>query len=335
MRSILGRLTRGFTLVELLVVIAIIGILIALLLPAVQAAREAARRSQCTNNLKQIMLAFHIYHDIHKRFGPGLVKMGNWFAANNCPEGQCGTWSWGAFILPYLEQTSLYQQLNPTMIPPDAAIQPDTVYNIVRRPLPVFRCPSDTGPDTNTARKIPRIGFYGNADCTTGCADVFLANYVGSNNSYDLNREYTGTDQFNGFMGYGQTGDRPPRCTPLGAISDGSSNTFAIGERAWRIGVRDLRAAVPIMANGDTGNHSLQGQVYAMACGRWPLNCTFDQACDRGFSSMHAGGANFAMVDGSVRFISETIDHNPATSAVDSTYERLIAIADGQAVQLP
>ncbi|MGB4727076.1 MAG: DUF1559 domain-containing protein, partial [Thermogutta sp.] len=120
MRSILGRLTRGFTLVELLVVIAIIGILIALLLPAVQAAREAARRSQCTNNLKQIMLAFHNYHDIHKRFGPGLVKMGNWFAANNCPEGQCGTWSWGAFILPYLEQTSLYQQLNPTMIPADA-----------------------------------------------------------------------------------------------------------------------------------------------------------------------------------------------------------------------
>lgn len=330
-----SRLRSGFTLVELLVVIAIIGILIALLLPAVQAAREAARRSQCTNNLKQLMLAFHTYHDVYKRFPPGMVKQGNWFAINNCPEGQCGTWTWGAFILPNIEQAPLYQLLNPTLLPSDLAIQPQQVFDTVRRPLAVFRCPSDTGPPTNTARKVPRVGFYGDVDCVNGCVDVFLANYVGSNDSYDLNREYTGTNQFNGFIGYGQTGSNPPRCTPIGDVTDGSSNTIALGERAWRRGARDLRAAVPIMANGDTGNHSLQGQVYAMACGRWPLNCTFTQECDRGFSSMHPGGANFAMVDGSVRFIAETVDHNPATAAVDSVYERLIAIADGTPVNVP
>lgn len=317
---------RAFTLVELLVVIAIIGILIGLLLPAVQAAREAARRSQCTNNLKQLMLAFHNYHDQWNLFPPGLVTMGNWAATSNCPEGQCGSWTWGAYILPYCEQGSLYETLRPTMVPADAAIQPNDVYQTVQRPLAVFRCPSDTGPNTNSERKVPRIGATGNADCTSGCVEVFLANYVGSNNSYDLNR----VDQFNGFSCYSSK-----RCKGMKHVTDGTSNTFALGERAWQLAGLRLRAAVAVMANGDTESHSRQGLVYAMAAGRWPLNCTVVPECDRGFSSQHPGGANFAMVDGSVRFISNTIDHNNATTEVDSTYERLIAIADGQSVQVP
>lgn len=155
---------------------------------------------------------------------------------------------------------------------------------------------------------------------------------MGSNNSWNLVREFTNTTQFNGFIGYGQTGAYPPKCMPIAEVFDGTSNTIALGERAWQLGTRRLRAAVAVIANGDTGNHSRQGQVYAMACGRWPVNCTFSQNCDRGFSSSHPGGGNFALVDGSVRFISETIDHNTTDATIDSTYERLIAVRDGDPV---
>jgi len=127
----------AFTLVELLVVIAIIGVLVALLLPAVQAAREAARRSQCVNNLKQLGLTTHNYHDTYRNFPAGHNNAGTY------------AWGWGTFILPFMEQGNLFDQLNPNV---RTGQYPDTVptgTNIYNTPIDAFVCPSDPGEDVN------------------------------------------------------------------------------------------------------------------------------------------------------------------------------------------
>ncbi len=142
----------GFTLIELLVVIAIIAILIALLLPAVQQAREAARRTQCKNNLKQLGLALHNYHDVMKQFPPGFVdQLSSAATASGAAVAattQDGNWGWGSYTLPYIDQAPLYNLLN---VGNRTLLQAanDTT-NGGRRglqtPLEAFRCPSDTAP---------------------------------------------------------------------------------------------------------------------------------------------------------------------------------------------
>ena len=113
MRRCLRRRARsGFTLIELLVVIAIIAVLIALLLPAVQSAREAARRMQCTNNLKQIGLAIHNYHDVQNRFPSGFIFQAPGMANRADRPNRAAGFSWHTFILPFVEQANLYNQLN-------------------------------------------------------------------------------------------------------------------------------------------------------------------------------------------------------------------------------
>ncbi len=323
----------GFTLIELLVVIAIIAILIALLLPAVQQAREAARRTQCKNNLKQLGLALHNYHDVYGMFPGGQFVSNPWLAAGNCGAGNCGCWAWSAMILPYLDQAPLYNILQPNApwSLPQQATNPVTLAEM-QKPLAMYRCPSDAAPGINDQLRIPSTG-PGNGNCDTAdCVPVATSNYVGANHPWELER-----DTWDGVFGRAsRTGSITSpggrmRCTSIKDIGDGTSNTIAIGERAYRLGQTTLRAANVYGSSDDSENHSRQGLVYNMAAGRYKMNDTCAN-CSRGFSSPHEGGAQFLLADGSVRFISENIDHNNANATVDSTYERLIAIRDRQPV---
>jgi prepilin-type N-terminal cleavage/methylation domain-containing protein len=328
-RSAPQRRRPGFTLIELLVVIAIIAVLIALLLPAVQQAREAARRTQCRNNLKQIGLALHNYHDIYQMFPPGQTGVDLW--GDNCPEGACANWGWSAHILPQLDQAPLFNTIIITQ-PLNFSVDNATIRAEMQRPLSLFRCPSDTGPGINTVQRVPSNNPASNVDCTDpGCEPLATTNYLGANHSHTLNR-----DVWNGTFGRSQR--LGSRTAPTGRlrqmairdILDGTSQTFAVGERAYTLGTVTHGAGVVYGANGDTANHNKQGLVYNMGAGAWKINDTCPD-CRRGFSSVHVGGAHFLMNDGAVRFISENIDHI-TDAAINSTYERLISIRDEQPV---
>ncbi|QDU63506.1 hypothetical protein Pan216_43860 [Planctomycetes bacterium Pan216] len=318
---------RGaFTLVELLVVIAIIGVLVALLLPAIQQAREAARRMQCSSNLKQMGEALHNYHDAHAAFpfGHGVRH------ADPGNEGTSANWGWGSLLLPYLDKVALWERLNVGNQPLDAAVADTDLLPLMRQPIEVFRCPSDSGPATNTFRLMPMGASSAPNDCdTTNCRDVAISNYVGGNDSRGLVR----TD-WNGFMGRvdptGGCTNCTARATRLTDISDGTSKTIALGERTWELAGKRLGAAVIFGTNGDTDSSAKQGQSYVMAGAEWPMNC-IGTNCERGFSSAHPGGAHFLFLDGAVTFVSENVDHDP-DNTINSTYERLIAIADGQLI---
>ena len=144
--SIEGRRT-GFTLVEMLVVISIIAVLIGLLLPAVQQARAAARRTQCSNNLRQIALAIHNYHDMHRVLPPGAQLVGPSF-------GTASGWGWGAMLLPMLEQANLYQQLD---FHRGTGVGQNREF--IKTSLTVWRCPSDPGPESISV-EIPEHGSF-------------------------------------------------------------------------------------------------------------------------------------------------------------------------------
>ncbi len=334
-------LRTGFTLVELLVVIAIIGILIALLLPAVQAAREAARRAQCTNNLKQIGVALHNYHDTYKCFAPGYICE-PYGRPSGTPNSQ---WAWGAFILPFLEQGALADQLQVGDIPLCDALTPGGVYDrlaVMQNPLPAFCCPSDLGP-------LVHKGNDPLQDRNNVWQNVAKSNYVGVNTTrrWHSGGRMTGPD-----MGEPSQWSSPPsvanrpngcffrdRGIKISDIKDGTSNTLLIGERAFEINDPTgapivCRAGVVfgnIVENEQLSIHRSLGSLVL------PINVPDFASCVRGFAGIHPGGINFVFADGSVHFISETIDHKPAmvaggTDAVDSTLERLGARDDGQPV---
>lgn len=325
----------GFTLIELLVVIAIIAVLIALLLPAVQQAREAARRSQCKNNLKQLGLALHNYHDTHAMLPPGYVdKRGS--AATIA--AFTAHWTWTAFLLPFVDQAPLYTLLNVGNITPNQAVADSNRQPSMQVPLPMFRCPSDSGPALTSNRRVR------SNPATESQVQIPITNYVASN---DVTRvlQNRSKNPVNGSVSMGGNG-------ALGAfwrdsnlrfrdITDGSSNTILLGERSYYLGSFEMWAGVMYATIGDStsgpneGTAANVGLVSAFSCIRHPINPSPAAAAERPlcYSSQHTGGAHFLLADGAVRFISENISTHANVSAdVGSTLARLIAIQDGQVV---
>lgn len=293
------RSERAFTLIELLVVIAIIAILVSLLLPAVQQAREAARRTQCKNNLRQIGLALHNYHDTYSTLPPGVVhKSGNQNIA------ALGSYGWGAFILPQLEQANLFATIQANGVDLDALLKNTT--NSAARDYAVFtklafyRCPSDDGPDQNTKRAwdAPYSLYFNNQP-----VHLSNSNYVAVSGSRWATPEdwiVNGRDPFGTFWGDSKVSFRD--------ITDGLSNTFIVGERDWKLGW----GANWIGQRNYTGT-GIWGTRQNLAIVDVKINDPVLQpngnpAATRGFSSRHTGGAQFLFADGSVRFLSENIE---------------------------
>ena len=280
----------GFTLVELLVVIAIIGILVALLLPAIQSAREAARRSQCTNNLKQLALAVHNHHDVFNRFPYQPTDVRN--PSNPDGNSMIG-WNWPSHLFPFVEQQALYDGLGvATQTPTDyrTALEAGTVEDHTRVVLDTFICPSCTVPNVGVDN-----GAYWGYNIGGVRRPTAKNNYVAIVGFHHQDGRHHGIP----CQSYG-LGTLVPEGRDLGFkdVTDGSSNTFLFGEGGG------TTRAVGMFLWGTATSHSVK---YARTIS-WALNSAGTTGQLRGASSMHPGGANFAFVDGSVRFVTDTIE---------------------------
>ncbi|QDT63329.1 DUF1559 domain-containing protein [Calycomorphotria hydatis] len=331
---------HGFTLIELLVVIAIIAILIALLLPAVQQAREAARRSQCKNNLKQLGLAMHNYHDAHRVLP----------YATSFIDGPTGGWAggfgprqhtWFEFILPFIEQANLYNQIDFDR----SNIDPVNLALYQSKFFPTVTCPSNpnagSGTDATGAfwyntGDVPLQGTYympcggtlrpdnGNKDCTAGAGSFCLAAASGYRGGWKATGGVTWdtasasiyqgfpTDEVNGMFARGVTKIR------FRDVTDGTSNTFLMGEIkpewTWWGSVFSGNVVISLF-NLKINSQYLQNTIDSN---------TPSWGDGTGHASHHVGGAQFLLVDGSVQFISENVDYE--------TYCHLGDKADGAVV---
>ena len=285
-----GRTRRGFTLVELLVVIAIIGILVGMLLPAVQTARESARNSTCTNNFKQFGVALHQHHDAKKTFPGGY----NTAIASTWSSGGTGaaSWGWAAKLLPYMENTSLFNTLGVDTQELSVALNSanaTAIRTATKTVLPFHICPSDQPTNGTVATQWLQTWFVYPA----------ISNYVAC-----VGRDTDGSYYWKAAEADGAF----PSLAGLALhkITDGSSKTFAIGERASVHGAGCW--AGPQYVGGFTwqdASHQVMGTVGMRL--NAPAATNYNAS---GFSSYHPGGANFLFCDGRVRFISETIDYN-------------------------
>ncbi|MBT4866105.1 MAG: DUF1559 domain-containing protein [Planctomycetaceae bacterium] len=302
---------QAFTLIELLVVIAIIAILIALLLPAVQQAREAARRSSCKNNLKQIGLALHSYHEVHSVFPSGYVTA-NVAAPPNTSPG----FAWSVMLLPFLDQSPLYGHF-------DFGESAIDHHNLEHggEPLTAFRCPSDTGPSLFT---------------TDAAADGIAVTL--------------GTSNYPGMYGYGSVTMNPGggngmfyrnSSVRMRDLTDGSTNTFACGERNFDLGRTTWYAAIEgyktnagmmmgMMASMTEGpatlvlGHVGQPAMMGMPAMEHTANNTPHIV---NYGSLHVGGSQFLLADGSVRFVSENVSY--------ASYRFAGERNDGQVISAP
>ncbi|MBI1344951.1 DUF1559 domain-containing protein [bacterium] len=306
------RRPRGFTLIELLVVIAIIAILIALLLPAVQQAREAARRSQCKNNMKQIGLALHNYHDTHNMLTPALIGSGRY-----CSNPYLVNTTGWVLMLPYLDQSPMYNQYNfnvpssfgvvtcTTLPRAGGATTSATNRAIYSQKLPVFGCPSDPSGMANYTNGVDTATAY-EANSVARSSYLFASgDYTDYSASYGSYSSSTVRGMF-GNDGAARFRD----------VKDGLSNTIAVGESRqqgktsasygpyWGAGVHTC-------CHGYTPNacyHINAAYNTTPGC-QSPVSAAGTPAKQYawGFGSEHDGGAHFLMGDGAVRFISNNI----------------------------
>ena len=299
------RKPKAFTLVELLVVIAIIGVLVALLLPAVRQARESARRTSCSNNLRQIGIALHNYHDTLRILPPGSF----WQGGVNDFRG-----SIMVHLLRFIEQRDLYDKIDFT-VAVDNQILPDGKPLYSKR-IPGYLCPSDPG-----------TGYVG---------DVAISNYSASRGPSGLG-DNPGCSCSNSWNTYQQKPyeanagmfDRLSNCYPFSRCVDGLSNTIFFGE---------VRPACSIhVQQGWVRSNNSQGLVSTVipinynSCGTNPSAGNCGQVCnwnvELGFKSSHPGGCQFLLGDASVRFIPKNIDHQ--------AYQSLGGAQDGLKSEFP
>lgn len=335
-----GSLRRAFTLIELLVVIAIIGVLVALILPAVQQAREAARRTQCRNNLKQIGLALHNYHDAHKRFPAGYyswpTRDGSGPASAMIDpqtwDGGPG-WGWSSSILPFLDQSPVSNQID-TRLPIWAPQHAD----IIRTRMSVFLCPSSSGGDSEFAVRdefgtpllingnpivVGRshyVASHGQESCWGECGasltgEIFTNIEAGTTTTVTINGDVS------------KVADGPfyrNSATRFRDVTDGSSNTIFLGEHSSRLSEKTWVGVVPgafthpLIATPENGPDAAATLtlVHAGPSGGelditgfpiiHPVN--FPTYHVGQMYSEHIGGGLVCLGDGSVRFVSENID---------------------------
>jgi prepilin-type N-terminal cleavage/methylation domain-containing protein len=283
----------AFTLVELLVVIAIIGVMVGLLLPAVQAAREAARKMSCSNHERQLGLAIHNYHSAYDRFPSG------WIADE--PEDEPG-WSWGAAILPFIEQQAIYEKIDFSVAIEEAQHEPARLHVIS-----TFLCPSDVGPDLFAITESDTAHHHGHSHALQAPADpddhehgnvdegedklftIAKANYVGVYGTEEVE-----LDPFHGdgtFFGNSKIRFRD--------FLDGTSTTIMLGERTTELGSSIWHGVIPEAAAAEarivgSTDHAPNDAIRHF----------------EDFSSHHNGGAFFTMADGSVRFVTQFIEMN-------------------------
>lgn len=281
------RMRAGFTLVELLVVIAIIGILVGLLLPAVQAAREAARRMQCSNNLKQLALSLHNYHDTHRKFPYGYFDEGTFHRRD----------TWMQQVLPFMEQTAFFNQYQAW----NGQYVMDTPVELKDKVLAAFVCPSDSEAPGKGGGGGLRSGGQG-----------FQGNYVACAGNTTMTRPMT---LLNGTF-YNKSK------STMGSLSDGTSNTLVFGESVVRPGTGGWGGAggywggAPHGAFGFTTlqppNTTVPDSIYTCKTETYvkaPCIPVGNDAAIQNFArSYHTGGAQFALGDGSIHFISQSIN---------------------------
>jgi len=321
---------RGFTLVELLVVIAIVATLVGLLLPAVQGARESARRTQCLNNLKQIGLALHAFHDARRRLPPAFATTltpgnVNWRSLPQTPGFFEPGWSFFVSILPFIEEDALFERLElslPIMDPANAAARTEAAL------VSLYVCPSDTGPRMIDVRDFgpssSAVALAGDGTVITRAPVSSYAGLIGTND-HEQNGIFDGVFFRNGRL-------------KLGQITDGTAKTICVGERMSRMAeatwLGSITGSEVVHAEGwwqrlgyPTRSHNYRPANCQVTCHIRSSGPNLPTNSPSGFFAPHAQGCNFLNADTSVRLIADDVDL--------ATFRALSTRAGGESVAMP